>query len=48
MKHIHGYYSLNDLYNKIIKGLNELGTDLSQVTLDDLHTLPHLPDGANA
>jgi ubiquinone/menaquinone biosynthesis C-methylase UbiE len=36
MKHIHGYYSPNDLYNKIIKGLNELGTDLSKVTLDDL------------
>lgn len=36
MKHIHGYYSPNGLYNKIIKGLNELGTDLSKVTLDDL------------
>lgn len=36
MKHIHGYYSPNDLYNKIINGLNEIGTDLSQVTLDDL------------
>lgn len=36
MKHIHGYYSPNGLYNKIIKGLNELGTDLSKVTLDYL------------
>jgi len=34
--HIHGYYSPNDLYNKIIAGLNKLGKDLSRVTLDDL------------
>jgi len=34
--HIHGYYSPNDLYNKIIDGLNRLGKDLSSVTLDDL------------
>lgn len=36
MKHIHSYYSPNDLYNKIIDGLNRLGKDLSKVTLDDL------------
>ena len=36
IKHIHSYYSPNDLYNKIIDGLNKLGTDLSRVTLDDL------------
>lgn len=36
MKHIHSYYSPNDLYNKIIDGLNEIGRDLSRVTLDDL------------
>jgi SAM-dependent methyltransferase len=36
MKHIHRYYSPNDLYNKIIDGLNELGKDLSKVTPDDL------------
>jgi len=36
MKHIHGYYSPNDLYNKIVDGLNTIGKDLSQVTLDDL------------
>ena len=36
MKHIHGYYSPNNLYNTIISGLNEVGTDLSKVTLDDL------------
>ncbi len=36
MKHIHSYYSPNDLYNKIIEGLNEMGKDLSKVTLDDL------------
>jgi SAM-dependent methyltransferase len=34
--HIHGYYSPNDLYNKIIEGLNRLGKDLSKVTIDDL------------
>lgn len=36
MKHIHGYYSPNDLYNKIIDGLNKLGKDLSSIKLDDL------------
>jgi len=36
MKNIHGYYSPNDLYNKIIDALNKLGKDLSKVTLDDL------------
>jgi SAM-dependent methyltransferase len=36
IKHIQNYYSPNDLYNKIIAGLNELGMDLSEVTLDDL------------
>ncbi|MDH5710064.1 MAG: methyltransferase domain-containing protein [Gammaproteobacteria bacterium] len=36
MKHIHSYYSPNDLYNKIIDGLNELDRDLSSLTLDDL------------
>ena len=28
MKHIHSYYSPNDLYNKIIEGLDEIGKDL--------------------
>ena len=36
MKHIHGYYSPNDLYNKILDGLDRIGKDLSEVTLDDL------------
>jgi SAM-dependent methyltransferase len=36
MKHIHSYYSPNDLYNKIIEGLEKLGRELSTVTLDDL------------
>jgi len=36
MKHIHSYYSPNDLYNRIIEGLAEIGKDLSRVTLDDL------------
>ena len=36
IKHIHSYYSPSDLYNKILEGLNKLGTDLSKVTLDDL------------
>jgi len=37
MKHIHRYYSPNDLYNRIIDGLNEIGKDLDKVTLEDLH-----------
>jgi len=36
MKHIHGYYSPNDLYNSIIEGLNKSGKELSGLTLDDL------------
>lgn len=36
MQNIHSYYSPNDLYNKIIEGLNRLGKDLSKITLDDL------------
>jgi len=36
IKHIHGYYSPDGLYDKIIQGLGKLGTDLSNVTLDDL------------
>ena len=34
--HIHGYYSPDDLYGKIIDGLGKLGKDLSKITLDDL------------
>ena len=33
---IHGYYSPNDLFNKIIEGLDKLGKDLENVTADDL------------
>lgn len=36
IQHIHSYYSPNNLYNKILDGLNNLGKDLSKVTLDDL------------
>ena len=36
MKHIHSYYSPNNLYNQIIEGLDDLGKDLSSITLDDL------------
>ena len=36
MKHIHSYYSPNDLYNRIIEALDEIGKDPSRVTLDDL------------
>jgi MPBQ/MSBQ methyltransferase len=36
IKHIHSYYSPNDLYNKIINGLNRLDKDLTKITLDDL------------
>lgn len=36
VKHIHTYYSPNDLYNRIIEGLHKLGKDLSKITLDDL------------
>jgi len=35
VKHIHDYYSPNDLYNRIIDGLNEIGKELSEVTLDE-------------
>jgi SAM-dependent methyltransferase len=35
-KEIHSYYSPNDLFNKIIAGLNKLGIDLADVTPDDL------------
>ena len=34
---IHSYYSPNGLYNSIIDGLNQLGKDLSALTLEDLH-----------
>ena len=37
IKPIHSYYSPNDLYNRIIEGLNEMGKDLSKLTLEDLH-----------
>ena len=37
IKHIHSYYSPNDLYNRIIDGLNAIGKELSEVTLEDLH-----------
>ena len=36
MRHIHSYYSPNNLYNSIIEALDEIGKDLSKVTLDDL------------
>ena len=36
MKHIHSYYSPNDLYNKIIEGLDNLGKELSSLSPDDL------------
>jgi SAM-dependent methyltransferase len=36
MQNIHNYYSPNDLYSRIIEGLNKLGKDLSGITLDDL------------
>lgn len=36
MEHIHRYYSPNNLYNKIIEGLNEIGKDLDGLSLDDL------------
>lgn len=36
IERIHSYYSPNDLYKKIIDGLNKLGKDLTKVTLDDL------------
>lgn len=35
-QHIHQYYSPNDLYNRIIEGLDKLGKDLASITLDDL------------
>lgn len=36
MKHIHGYYTSNGLYNKIIDGLDEIGKALDKLTIDDL------------
>lgn len=36
MKHIHGYYSPGDLYDRIIDGLNELGIEPDKVSLDHL------------
>jgi SAM-dependent methyltransferase len=36
MKHIHSYYSPNDLYNRIIDGLDAIGKDLTRITLEDL------------
>ena len=36
MKHIHSYYSPNELYKRIIEALDEIGKDPSRVTLDDL------------
>jgi len=36
-KPIHSYYSPNDLYNRIMDGLNATGKDLSSLTLEDLH-----------
>lgn len=36
MKHIHRYYSPNDLFNTIVNGLNEIGKELSTITIDDL------------
>lgn len=37
IKPVHRYYSPNDLYNRIIGGLVELGKDLSKLKLEDLH-----------
>lgn len=36
VKHIHIHCSPTNLYSKIIDGLNNLGKDLSKITLDDL------------
>lgn len=37
MKHIYDYYSPNNLYNQIIKGLEDIGKDLASLNLEDLH-----------
>lgn len=37
IKQIHSYYSPNDLYNRIIEGLDKIGKDLSKLALEDLH-----------
>ncbi|MBW2686802.1 MAG: class I SAM-dependent methyltransferase [Deltaproteobacteria bacterium] len=47
MKHIHSYYSPNDLYNKIIEGLNKTGKELSEVTLDDLQPVDEFHIGGD-
>ena len=35
-RHIHQYYSPDDLFNRIITGFNKLGKDVADITLDDL------------
>jgi ubiquinone/menaquinone biosynthesis C-methylase UbiE len=36
MQHIHKYYSPNDLYDSILHGLDQIGKELSRLTIDDL------------
>jgi len=36
MKHIHSYYSPNNLYNSILEGLGKIRKELSDISLDDL------------
>lgn len=48
IKHIHSYYSPNDLYNRIIEGLNQLGKDLQNVTIDDLQPVDEFHIRGNA
>ena len=36
IRHIHSYYSPNDLYDRILEGLARMGVALSSVTIDDL------------
>ena len=36
IRHIHGYYSPNGLYDRIVEGLGRLGKDPASITLDDL------------
>jgi MPBQ/MSBQ methyltransferase len=37
IKDVHSYYSPNGLYNSIIEGLNQMGKELTALTLEDLH-----------
>jgi SAM-dependent methyltransferase len=48
IKHIHKYYSPNNLYNQIVEALEKLGKNLSNITLDDLQPVDEFHIRGNA